>query len=141
MHRRRLLAVTLALLAGACGAIGEEEAPQAATASPEASAAARQTPEASGAPGSETPAAATASSLATSEDPPAAGMSPISDAEALELMRSLGGEQAVPSARDALERIFAAADQRFVAVLVEVMWARGTGLIPEGPLPRNMRRP
>ncbi|MYA21044.1 MAG: DUF3179 domain-containing protein, partial [Chloroflexi bacterium] len=68
---------------------------------------------------------------------PAADASPIADGEALELMRSLGGEHASPSARDALDRIIAAADERFVAVLIEVMWARGVGLVAEGLAPEE----
>ena len=144
MPRRRLPAVAraalaaLALLAGACGGTGEvEEAPQAATATPGTPATPGPTPEASPVRDSESPVAATTTPEATSEPTPTADASPISDAEALELMRSLGGEQALPSARDALDRILAAGDERFVAVLVEVMWARGVGLVPEGLPPED----
>ena len=148
---RRLLAAArpalaaVALLAGACDGAGEveEATPPAATAAPEAPAAPRRTPEATRASGGETPAAATAAPETTPapEAPAAAGQaadtSPIADGEALDLMRSLGGEQASPSARDALDRVLAAADERFVAVLIEVMWARGVGLVAEGPAPEE----
>ena len=149
MPKRRLLAaargplIAFALLAGACDGAGEveEETPPAATASPEASSAPRQTAEATPAPG-ETAAAmaapeATAAAEAAATAGRAADASPIRDAEALDLMRSLGGEQDSPSARDALDRILAAADERFVAVLIEVMWARGVGLVPEGLPPEE----
>ena len=107
--RRPLAAVSgalaaLGLLAGACGGGGDDEAPAADTATQEGTPAPQQTADAS----------------------------PISDAEALALMDILAEEQAYTPVRNAVDRIVAADDERFVPVLIEVMWARPRGLIPAG---------
>ena len=138
MPKHRLLAaacgalVALSVLAGACSGPGDEEPPVAATATPEATAVPRQTAAASPVSRDEAPAVATAAPEAASASPEAAAVLPISDDEALSLMRTLAGEQDSPPVRNAVDRILAAADERFAALLIEVMWARGIGLVPGG---------
>ena len=138
MPKRHLLAaaggalVALGLLAGACSGGGDEEPPVAATATPLATPVPRQTAAASPVPRDETAAEGTVAPEAAPASPEAAAVPPISDDEALTLMRTLAGEQTAPAARDAVDRILAAADERFAAVLIELMWARGIGLAPAG---------
>ena len=131
MPQRRLTPLAaLALLAAAClAACGGESGEQAATATPAASLeAATATPATADATGtaSATPATADATGTpsATPEATPAVNSGPISDREALDLMNALSNSPVEGPAREALQRILAAGDQRFVAVLMEMLFAR-----------------
>ncbi len=129
-QRRLTLLAALALLAAAClAACGGESGEQAATATPAASLeAATATPTTADATGtaSATPATADATGTpsATPEATPAVDSEPISDREALNLMNALSTSPVEGPAREALQRILAAGDQRFVAVLIEMLFAR-----------------
>ena len=62
-----------------------------------------------------------------------ASSAPIGDAEALELMNTLTDIEAGEEAwRLALARIVHADDERFAAVLIELLWARDTRILREG---------
>ena len=130
-QRRLTLLAALALLAAAClAACGGESGEQAATATPAGSPeAATATPEAATA----TPEAATATATSEGATPaasatpaatPAVDSGPISDREALDLMSALSTSSVEGPAREALQRILASGDQRFVAVLMEMLFAR-----------------
>ncbi len=64
---------------------------------------------------------------------PEASSEPIGDAEARELMDTLSNPEATEDAlRLALARIVRSDDERFAAVLVELLWARDTRILPSG---------
>ncbi|MCY4511148.1 MAG: hypothetical protein OXG35_29925, partial [Acidobacteria bacterium] len=64
---------------------------------------------------------------------PEASSAPIGDAEARELMETLSNPEATEdSLRLALARIVRSDDERFAAVLVELLWARDTRILPSG---------
>ncbi len=120
----------LAALAAAC-TTDEPEPEPAATATPASQAQPSPTAEAT------TPPAETATpSPSPTRTPrvwPEASSAPIGDAEALELMDTLidieAGEEAW---RLALARVVHAGDDRFAAVLIELLWARDTRILREG---------
>ena len=93
----------LGLLAAACSSGGDDDA--------------AATPAASGA-------------TATPQASPATIVAPISDTEALALMDVLSGEQAHTPVREAVDRIVAAGDERFVPVLIEILWGRPLRVVP-----------
>ena len=123
-QRRLTLLAALALLAAAClAACGGESGEQAATATPAGSPeAATATPEAATA--TATSEGATPAASATPAATPAVDSGPISDREGLNLMNALSTSPAEGPAREALQRILASGDQRFVAVLMEMLFAR-----------------
>ena len=138
MPQRRLTLLTaLALLAAvflaACGGEGGEEAAT-ATASPQAPAA---TPSATSDAATATPtsegATTTADATPTASPTPEVDSSPISDREAFNLMNAMSASPVDAPAYAALQRIVAADDQRFVAVLIEMLFARYTRFITVGP--------
>ena len=64
---------------------------------------------------------------------PEASSEPIGDAEARELMTTLSNPDASEDAlRLALARIVRSDDERFAAVLIELLWARDTRILPSG---------
>ncbi len=64
---------------------------------------------------------------------PEASSDPIGDDEAAELMHTLSNPDATEDAlRLALARIVHADDERFAAVLIELLWARDTRILPSG---------
>ena len=64
---------------------------------------------------------------------PEASSAPIEDAEARELMDTLSNPDATEDAlRLALARIVRSDDERFAAVLIELLWARDTRVLPSG---------
>jgi hypothetical protein len=64
---------------------------------------------------------------------PDASSAAIGDDEAAELMNTLSNPDATEDAlRLALARIVHAADERFAAVLIELLWARDTRILPSG---------
>ncbi len=64
---------------------------------------------------------------------PEASSAPIGDAEARELMDTLSNPDATEDAlRLALARIVRSDDERFAAVLIELLWARDTRILPRG---------
>ncbi len=64
---------------------------------------------------------------------PDASSAPIGDDEAAELMNTLSNPDATEDAlRLALARIVHSDDERFAAVLIELMWARDTRILPRG---------
>ena len=149
MPQRRLtlltaLALLVAVFLAACGGEGGEEAAT-ATASPQAPAA---TPSATSDAATATPSAPATSEVATptsegatpaADATPAASptpevdSSPISDREAYNLMNALSVSPVEGPARNAVQRILAAGDQRFVSVLMEMLFARHLRLITVGP--------
>ena len=137
--RRRAPLAALALLAALClAACGGESGEQAATATPTSSPAApaatpSATPDAATATpsASATAAVATPAASATPAATPAVDSGPISDREALDLMNALSTSPVEGPARLALQRILAAGDQRFVAVLMEMLFARSPTVGPD----------
>ena len=145
-QRRLTLLAALALLAAAClaacgGESGEQVAPAAPAASPEAPAASPRAPAATPAATSE---AATATPTAERETPtrtprptlavpPGVDSGPISDREVFNLMNALILSSSDERAREALWRILAAEDQRFVSVLIDMLFARYASLVTFGP--------
>ena len=137
--RRRAPLAALALLAALClAACGGESGEQAATATPTSSPAApAATPSATPDPATATPPASATAAVATpiaSATPaatPAVDSGPISDREALDLMNALSTSPVEGPAREALQRILAAGDQRFVAVLMEMLFARSPTVGPD----------
>ncbi len=136
MPQRRLTLLTalvllVAAFLAACGGEGGEEAPT-ATASPQAPAA---TPSASSEGATATPAAADRTPTASppASPTPEVDSGPISDREALDLMNALSASSAAGPAYAALERILAADDQRFVAVLIDMLFANFIRLATVGP--------
>ncbi len=128
--------VALAALAAACTS---EEAEL--TATPTAAPAAPTTPS----PTTDATATATASPTPlptpaprpvparTPHPLPDASSDPIGDDEAAELMHTLANPDATEDAlRLALARIVHADDERFAAVLIELLWARDTRILPSG---------
>ncbi len=144
MQRRRALLSALALLAAAClVACGDERdaaAPATATAAPDTPAA---TPTASPSIATATPTAEVATPTATPratptprptfEVPPGVDAGPISDSEASNLLNAFIHSPVDGPAREALWRIVAAEDQRFVAVLIDMLFARLARLVSVGP--------
>ena len=137
--RRRAPLAALALLAALClaacgGESGEQAAPATPTSSPAAPAATLSTtPDAvTATPSASAPAAvATPAASATPAATPAVDSGPISDREALDLMNALSTSPVEAPARKALQRILAAGDQRFVAVLMEMLFARSPTVGPD----------
>ena len=149
MPQRRLtlltaLALLVAVFLAACGGESGEQAAT-ATASPQAPAA---TPSATSDAATATPSASTPAADATptsegatpaADAPPTASptpevdSSPISDREAYNLMNALSVSPVEGPARNAVQRILAAGDQRFVSVLIEMLFARHLRLITVGP--------
>ena len=140
--RRRALLTVLALLVALClGACGGESGEQAATATPtDSPEAATATPEAATAtPTSEvaTPtsegATPAADATPTGSPTPEVDSSPISDREAFNLMNAMSAAPVDAPAYAAVQRILAAGDQRFVAVLIDMLFARYGRFITVGP--------
>ena len=137
--RRQAPLAALALLAALClAACGGENGEQAATATPTSSpAAAAATPSATADAATATPSAsapaadATPAASATPAATPVVDSGPISDREALNLMDALSTSPVEGPARLALRRILAAGDQRFVAVLMEMLFARSPTVGPD----------
>ena len=132
------LALLAALCLAACGGGSGESGEQAATATPTSSPAApAATPSATPDPATATPPASATAAVATpiaSATPaatPAVDSGPISDREALDLMDALSTSPVEGPARLALQRILAAGDQRFVAVLMEMLFARSPTVGPD----------
>ena len=69
----------------------------------------------------------------TASPTPEVDSSPISDREAFNLMNAMSASPVDAPAYAALQRIVAADDQRFVAVLIEMLFARYTRFITVGP--------
>ena len=146
MQRRRALLSALALFAAAClvacGGERDAAAPATATAAPDTPAAtptaspsiatATATPTAAVAPPTATP-RATPTPRPTFEVPPGVDSGPISDSEASNLLNALIHSPVEGPAREALWRIVAAEDQRFVAVLIDMLFARFARVISVGP--------
>ena len=86
--------------------------------------------------GSPSPTATTTSTPFPTPTPrvwPEASSEPIGDAEARELMATLSNPDASEDAlRLALARIVRSDDERFAAVLIELLWARDTRILPSG---------
>ena len=86
--------------------------------------------------GSPSPTATTTSTPFPTPTPrvwPEASAEPIGDAEARELMATLSNPDASEDAlRLALARIVRSDDERFAAVLIELLWARDTRILPSG---------
>lgn len=138
-QRHVALLAALALLVTAClVACGEQSDGQAAppTASPQAPAstpdAATATPTAEIGTPTATP-TATPTPRAPLVAPPGVDSGPISDREASDLMNALIHSPVDGPPREALWRIVAAEDQRFVAVLIDMLFARRARLISVGP--------
>ena len=131
--RRQALLTALVLLAALClAACGGESGEEAATATPSSSQdAATATPSATSEAATATPTSGVAT--LTASPTPAADSSPISDREALDLMNAMSDSPADAPAYAALERIVAAGDQRFVAVLIEMLFANFIRLLTVGP--------
>ena len=133
--RRRAPLAALVLLAALClAACGGESGEQAATATPTSSPAApAATPSATADAATATPTAegATPAASATPAATPVVDSGPISDREALDLMNALSTSPVEGPARKALRRILAAGDQRFVAVLMEMLFARSPTVGPD----------
>ena len=144
MQRRRTLLSALALLAAAClVACGDERddtAPATAIAAPDTPTA---TPAAGPSVATATPTAEVATPTRTPrptptprpalEVPSGVDSGPISDSEAANLMNAFIHSPVDGPAQEALWRILAAEDQRFVAVLIDMMFARLARLITVGP--------
>ena len=136
MSQRRLgllaaLALFAAVLLVACGGEDAEETPT-PTASPQAPG---ETPAASPEAATTTPTAeaATAAPSPTPTARAATEATPISDRDALNLMNALSHSTVDDVARGALQRILAAEDQRFVAVLIDMLFARFVRAVTAGP--------
>ncbi len=135
MQRRQALLCALALFAVAllvaCDDEGDDVAPATATAAPAA------TPTAGPSVATATPTAEVATPTATPRPtfdvPPGVDAGPISDREASNLLNALIHSPVDGPAREALWRIAAAGDQRFVAVLIDMLFARYARLITVGP--------
>ena len=128
-QRRLILLAALALLAAFClAACGGEGGEEGATASPEA-------PPATSSASAEAATAAPAAADGTPTASPAAEVDsvPISDREALDLMNTLSESSEDGPADAALDRILASGDQRFVAVLIDMLFANFTRLVTVGP--------
>ncbi len=144
MQRRPALPAALVLLAAAwliaCGDERDAAAPATATAAPETPAA---TPTASPSIATATPTAAVATPTSTPratptprptfEAPPGVDSGPISDREAANLLNAFIHSPVEGPVREALWRIVAAEDQRFVAVLIDMLFARLARVISVGP--------
>ena len=133
--RRQAPLAALALLAALClAACGGESGEQAATAttSPQAPAA---TPSATSDAATATPSASPTAAVATptASPTPEVDSSPISDREAFNLMNAMSASPVDAPAYAALQRILAAGDQRFVAVLIDMLFARYGRFITVGP--------
>ena len=124
--------VALAALGAACTS-GEADPDPTPTVAPAA--------EATSAPTAEATATATPTPTSTPRPVPTrtphplpdASSAPIGDDEAAELMSTLSNPDATEDAlRLALARIVHADDERFAAVLIELLWARDTRILPSG---------
>ena len=146
MQRRPALLAALVLLAAACFAAcageGEEqaEAPtatatQAASPEPTVTATAdAATATATAEPATPTPPPTPARTpRPTFTAPAGVDSGPISDSEAANLLNALIHSPVDGPAREALWRILAAEDRRFVAVLIDMLFARYSRLITVGP--------
>ncbi|MYB41475.1 MAG: DUF3179 domain-containing protein [Chloroflexi bacterium] len=141
MQRRRTLLSALVLFAAAClvacGGEHDDAAPATATAAPDATPTA--SPEVAQATAAEERATPTRTPRPTPtprpafEVPSGVDSGPISDSEAANLLNAFIHSPVDGPAQDALWRIAAAGDQRFVAVLIDMLFARLTRLISVGP--------
>ncbi len=133
--RRQAPHAALVLLAVLClAACGGESGEQAATATPAGSPATpAATPSATADAATATPStSATAADVTPTASPiPGVDSGPISDREALDLMNALSTSPVEGPAYAALQRILAAGDQRFVAVLMEMLFARSPTVGPD----------
>ncbi len=145
-QRHPALLLALVLLApawlAACAAERGEEAATATPAAPAATQAATQAASPAATTEAATPAATpttTAASAPASPTPQRTPQSsgadggPISDDEALELMNTLSDPLSAVAADAALARIVASGDQRFAAVLIELLFAQYVRTVEVGP--------